>query len=140
MPRFTAQLLTDYAGHPHVFYSPVDGDSRRLLPGSFWCQIWCEPAGVYQSHSAITMPAPFPATPAGYTVEEALVAAVGVQYALRRMASSHRDPELRDFMGDVVVGLCAVTANEDGGESRQLIIDPDLFAVERLNAARAAQD
>jgi hypothetical protein len=43
-------------------------------------------------------------------------------------------------MGDVVVGLCAVTAKEDGGESRRLIIDPDLFAVEQLNAARAGQD
>ena len=63
---------------------------------------------------------------------------MGVQYALRRMAASHPDPELRAFMGDVVVGLCAVTANVDGGESRQLIVDPGLFRVEQINAARRA--
>jgi hypothetical protein len=117
-----------------AFHSPLGDDRRLLQPGSYWCLIYCEPAGVYQGHDAIEAPpdGELPRTPTGLTVSEALVTARAVQALLRAQGQEAPDPDLRVFLANVLVGLCAVTERD-----KELIVAPGLFAAEQRRAGPA---
>ena len=116
-------------GLPVAFYSPIGRDDRVLLPGSYWAILFCEPAGEYQGYSAIEAPneSGVPRNPAGLTVTEALVVAPAVQALVRARGREAPDPEVRAFLANVLIGLCATTERPGGGVAMELVVAPGVF-------------